>query len=371
MECTQCASPIDESAAFCPQCGAPASAAARPPESAAVDEATVRPLLAAAHLHKRRQQYQQAIAKCLQVLEQQPGNATACSLLGDIERARGGLREAAEWYKQAVAADVANVADRRKLDEVLDRLYVSPEPAAVDLDSAAAAEVASGGRRRRPWVPLLIGFAALVIVVVAVVSGYMMATSRGVSVTMPTISVPSAPPAGPRAAAPTPAPRPSAASATPRAPASSEFMDERERRAAEAAGAAIQGQQPAASVAGVFVRPDDNEVELTLSLTGAPPTEAHRAVLQAAVAAVQAIHRSDAALKSFSIRIRAPMSATSGATHSAVVFMGDLAAAAVADRDINTLSADDAEALFSQTWWRPGFAGSAARGSAGATEARP
>ncbi|KPJ62960.1 hypothetical protein AMK68_04315 [candidate division KD3-62 bacterium DG_56] len=65
------------------------------------------------------------------------------------------------------------------------------------------------------------------------------------------------------------------------------------------------------------------------------------------------------------------MSDDSGGTHSEVVFMGELAAAAIAGRDINALSADDAEALFSQTWWRPGFAGAAAGGSAGATEPRP
>lgn len=370
MECTQCGSTIDESAAFCPQCGAPISAAARPPESAAVDEATVRPLLAEAHLHKSRRQYEQAIAQCMQVLEQQPGNATACSLLGDIERARGRLPEAAEWYKQAVAADRANIADQRKLDEVLDRLYLSPERPAASADSPATAE-GEGGGRRLPWVRLLIGFATLVIVVVAAAGGYKWVTSRGVSVTMPTGSAPSGPPAGPRAAVSPPTPRRSATAATSRASTSSGFMDERERSAAQAAGAAIQGQRPAASVAGVFVRPDSKQVELTLSLAAVPAAEARLSVLRTALSAVQAIHRSDAALKSFSVRIRAPVSDASGGTHSEVVFMGELAAGAVAGRDINTLSADDAEALFSQTWWRPDLAGTAASESAGATEARP
>jgi len=162
MECTQCGSPIDESAAFCSQCGAPISTSARSPESAAVDEAQFRPLLAEARLHKSRQQYEQAIAKCMQVLEQQPGNATACSLLGDVERARGRLPKAAEWYKQAAAADQTSVADRQKLDEVLDLLYLSTEGAAAGTDSPAATETEGAGRRL-PWIPLVIGLATLLL----------------------------------------------------------------------------------------------------------------------------------------------------------------------------------------------------------------
>ncbi|KPJ62961.1 hypothetical protein AMK68_04320 [candidate division KD3-62 bacterium DG_56] len=180
-------------------------------------------MLAEARLHKSRQQYEQAIAKCMQVLEQQPGNATACSLLGDVERARGRLPKAAEWYKQAAAADQTSVADRQKLDEVLDLLYLSTEGAAAGTDSPAATETEGAGRRL-PWIPLLIGLATLVIVVIAAAGGYKLATSKGISVSMPTGSALSRPHAGPGAVTPTSPPRRPTTGTTPPAVTSSGFM---------------------------------------------------------------------------------------------------------------------------------------------------
>jgi tetratricopeptide (TPR) repeat protein len=364
MECAQCGSAIDQASAFCPRCGAPAGQRS---SASSTDEAAIRPLLARAQLHKSRREYPQAIAQCMEALEQQPGSAAALSLLGDVEQAQGHLREAAEWYKQAVAADPGNASDRRKLDEVIDRLYVA--------DAGAPAGGAAEGVRQRPggrglpWVPVVIASAALIIVVIAMVGWLRLTSSPEVSVRIasPGAASPSAS-TGLRASPPPTPSRPAARPASAAEPAAAGFLDERERRAAEAAVSALEGREPAVSVAPVFIRPDNNQVELTLNLAAEPAAAGRRAsVLRAALTAVQAVNRADAALKSFSVRVRAPIAAASGPSHAEVVFMGELAAVAVAGRDIGALSAADAEALFTQTWWRSGWA----PGATTETEGRP
>lgn len=58
--------------------------------------------LSQANLARLRQQWDEAIDGCVEVLRKEPGNAPAHSLLGDIYRDKGKLEDAAQWYQMAV-----------------------------------------------------------------------------------------------------------------------------------------------------------------------------------------------------------------------------------------------------------------------------
>jgi len=91
------------------------------PLSNQVEEA--RRLLTEANLLRLRGHFEEAIDNCTRLLRIDPSDAGAHSLLGDIYRAQGNDREALGWYKLAVQLNPANVADRKKLDEMIDRVF--------------------------------------------------------------------------------------------------------------------------------------------------------------------------------------------------------------------------------------------------------
>lgn len=72
-------------------------------------------LLARAHLLRMRGQWAEAAEQCGQVLEAEPDNATAHSLLGDICSDEGRLPEARHWYQLALELNPRSKADRAKL----------------------------------------------------------------------------------------------------------------------------------------------------------------------------------------------------------------------------------------------------------------
>ncbi len=70
-----------------------------------------------------RGQYDEAIGDCMRILGLDPADAGAHSLLGDIYHAEGNDREALGWYKLAVQMNPANLSDRKKLDDMIDRVF--------------------------------------------------------------------------------------------------------------------------------------------------------------------------------------------------------------------------------------------------------
>jgi hypothetical protein len=87
-------------------------------------------LLSEAHVLRMQGQVDEAIALCTRVLRMDPANAAAPSLLGDIYREQENYREALGWYKLAVQLNPHNTADRRKLDEMIDRVFRGARPEA-------------------------------------------------------------------------------------------------------------------------------------------------------------------------------------------------------------------------------------------------
>ena len=80
-------------------------------------------MLVTANAMRLRKQWDLAEAKCSEALRRDPSNATAHSVMGDIMRDQGRLRDAVEWYKMALDRNPASVSDRRKLEDVIDRVF--------------------------------------------------------------------------------------------------------------------------------------------------------------------------------------------------------------------------------------------------------
>jgi hypothetical protein len=76
------------------------------------------PLLAQANLERIRGQWAEAVETCVRVLRDNPGNADAHSLLGDIYRDQGEIDDAIQWYRMAVDLRPAgpDVEKLRKLE---------------------------------------------------------------------------------------------------------------------------------------------------------------------------------------------------------------------------------------------------------------
>lgn len=123
MYCWHCGEQLTEEARFCPVCG---MAVLHPLGDAVAVDATgqqVHSLLAQANLLRLRKDWQSATMRCSEALRIFPTSAATHSLLGDICRDEGRLRDAMEWYKLALSLDPTRRADREKLDSLIDEIY--------------------------------------------------------------------------------------------------------------------------------------------------------------------------------------------------------------------------------------------------------
>ncbi len=167
-KCPNCGEALEESASACPHCGHPAS-----PLGSGHSEGDAFLTLMTANVLRLRRQWAEAETKCGEVLHRHPGNGAAHSLMGDITRDQGKLREAIEWYKMALERNPGSTADRRKLEALIDRVLVRPPEGVMERGlaevrralSGAAAEVRSA---RPPGVlGLVVGTVLLVMLLIA------------------------------------------------------------------------------------------------------------------------------------------------------------------------------------------------------------
>lgn len=157
MECAQCGALVPAGRKSCPACGTPVTRA----ESAASSEG-VEALLAEANLFRTRGQFDEAISACMRVLQRDATNAAAHSLIANIYRDQGNYRESLNWFKLAVELNPDNESDRKKLDEMIDRVFQgvlagevrSGVKAAAQPQTTGFAPLASG-RRKSGFVALL------------------------------------------------------------------------------------------------------------------------------------------------------------------------------------------------------------------------
>lgn len=117
--CDYCGWAVDVGESVCPGCGRTARSKAMGRDS----EGEIYLMLVTANVLRLRRQYALAQAKCSDVLERDPDNAAAYSVLGSIARDQGKLRDAIEWYKMALARNPRSAADRRATEELIDEVF--------------------------------------------------------------------------------------------------------------------------------------------------------------------------------------------------------------------------------------------------------
>ena len=117
--CPHCGEVVDKAASFCSACGRALPSG----QMAQGSGENIYLALVMANVLRLRRQWALAEAKCSDVLGRDPNNAEAYSVLGDIARDQGKLRDAVEWYKMALDRKPGNVSDREKLEAVIDQLY--------------------------------------------------------------------------------------------------------------------------------------------------------------------------------------------------------------------------------------------------------
>jgi hypothetical protein len=176
--CSVCGRHLTGSVRVCPGCGA-AIDAARVPRSPQ-DEIYL--MLTTANVLRLRRQWALAEAKCSEVLQLDPENATACSILGSIARDQSRLRDAIQWYRMALEREPGNLSDRKKLEEVIDRVFSMQGKGLAGRARAAFREgldsVAAQARAARVTSPMfVIVWVALAIIVVAAI--FALVAARG------------------------------------------------------------------------------------------------------------------------------------------------------------------------------------------------
>jgi hypothetical protein len=123
LACPNCGREVQGPDAFCHHCGrpVPSAPAAAKPGSPAENENYL--ALVRADVRRLRRQWHLAEVECSEVLRRDPDNPDAYSVMGDIYRDQGQLRDAIEWYRMALDRNPASVADRRKLEALIDRVF--------------------------------------------------------------------------------------------------------------------------------------------------------------------------------------------------------------------------------------------------------
>lgn len=119
VRCQHCGGAAGDAPAFCRQCGRPLSGK----QMGRGAENDVYLMMVTANVLRLRRQWRLAEAKCSEVLRREPESAEAYSLMGDISRDQGKLRDAIEWYKLALDRNPGNEADRKKLEGVIDEVF--------------------------------------------------------------------------------------------------------------------------------------------------------------------------------------------------------------------------------------------------------
>ncbi len=310
-------------------------------------------MLVTANVLRLRRQWGLAEAKCSEVLRREPENAAAYSLLGDVSRDQGKLRDAIEWYKLALDRDPGNETDRRKLEAVIDKVFSSGGGNLVSNASARLKQGLGGltaevrGARLPSSAMIVLGVALGIILAIAV---WVYVTGRGGEppAGTPRRETPSGAfaVAGPGGAARTAEPE-QGESAAERAPEVVwSDVSEVESGLLAHLRSQVMGIDPNCEVVSVEVDPEASVARLWLSMPqvwGAPATRAgiERPVLALAGEAA----RWDERLRG--VRVRCDMRARDGTSEMALSAEGSSGAVAKARDGLGGRM----EEFFDTVWW--------------------
>ncbi len=361
MFCWQCGEKVGEGVDLCPSCGQALSRLAE--ESLAVEppEQEVHSLLAQANLLRLRKDWSGAAQRCTEALRAAPGSASAHSLLGDVCRDEGRLRDAMEWYKLALSLDPLRRADREKLDALIDRVYGAPAEA-----GAEGAPDATHRPRARlsPAVIASAVFAAALITAILVVffRNWPPSPSAGSEPPFPSESqvvvpaIPALPPAQtapPATAPPESQPAPPRASTSP-PPTASADLGGRQQQLAEKLSAVAKGDLGAGVVLlGVQIDPRRQELLISFSLPQEQTLEAvRRRLLEVALRLAREAAVDSEGVNLITVRGNVQVATTKGILHEPA-FIGEARAAGLREIEAQGLSETQASRLFSNVWWHP------------------
>jgi len=378
MKCPQCGSGLPDDVRVCPECGAPTKQA-RANDIPARAEAEINVLLAQANLSRLRRDYELAMTQCVEVLRRYPNNVSAHSLLGDIYRDQAAYAEALAWYRLALQLDPAGAADREKISELEHKLSAAGREGAAALP--AWRRISRGARAKLPLGLVLgvaVGCVVLWAVVVLSIGRDTTRASMFEGMRVPRMLAPpsaEAPlplgatspksrgyPRGQETARPVPAAPAEVEEPviyTPRerppqlAPARDVNYTDREQRLLESLREVEQNEDSMLAVDTVVLDPRSETATLTISVRdvlGSPETRG--VVLQKSLRTADLAIASDDKLARVTVRCQVPMLGANGVQAEQLVFVGDLAAAALKDAAGRELTFDDALKLFApQPWW--------------------
>ncbi len=121
--CGNCGRRLESAEGLCPHCGQAAGPTASSAGGGASSGNEEYLALVRAGIHRRHRRWDLAERECSEVLRRNPDCADAYSVMGDICRDQKKLRDAIEWYRLALLHNPASVADRDKLEQVIDSFY--------------------------------------------------------------------------------------------------------------------------------------------------------------------------------------------------------------------------------------------------------
>jgi len=324
--------------------------------------------LVTANVLRLRRQFDLAEAQCSEVLRNDPENAGAHSVMGDIVRDRGKLKDAIEWYKLALDLDPGNISDRRKLEAVIDRAYPREKVGPVErlrenvtgqLETTAAEMRAA---RLPPAAYLALGAMLAVIIGVTVV-----VLALGHRAAPASVAIADEQPSGafvstplqPQQAGEAPAAR--AAATEPRfvekiADLEAALLDHLKEQ-----GRAVD---PNCRVVEAEMDPRDGGVSIRLSMPRVwSADETRRSILRVAVALAGAAARWDERVSA--VRVRCDARQEGQSDERAFVGQADVGKLSAAAQDGGS---DRGEQAFSSVWWSPQLAPSPTTAPAGAAQ---
>ncbi len=310
--------------------------------------------LVMANVLRLRRQYELAEAQCSEVLRREPANATAHSIMGDIARDRGDLRDAIEWYKMALDLNPGNMADRRKLESAIDRVYARDGSSVLDRVRAdvgnslgsAAAEI----RAARIPSAVSVTLAAMVAVIVLVTIVVLVLGRGGVASPQPAAAEPSSGAFAPGSAVPLePRPMDRAAAASDTGPQFGGEVSSVEAALLEGLGEQARILDPNCEVRHVRIDPLDGTALIELSMPRLWSAEnTRRTILHVAAPLAGVAAEWDGRISR--VRVRCAVRENGEPDRLALVAEADAAEAARALRDPGTQGPREA---FESQWWNP------------------
>lgn len=154
--CARCGQELETGDTHCRRCGEPVWPQ-RSPRSSGPAAGEAYKQLTLANRYRLGRHLDLAEVCCAEALRLDPGNPEAYSLMGDICRDQGRVRDAIEWYRMALDRDPTRAEDRKKLEALIDREERGRPPGTLSKLGSALRRRLCPRRARTPTGPCSLG----------------------------------------------------------------------------------------------------------------------------------------------------------------------------------------------------------------------